>query len=101
MREDANETKDRPVALRAVGPGGPGPAPRTFSDGRICREFGCSTLLSRYNGGELCWQHQPRARVILESGRGRARRDPALRMIGLDKAEAQLEAANGVRSKAS
>ena len=34
--------------------------PRTFAAGRVCREHGCRTVLSRYNRAELCWQHEPR-----------------------------------------
>lgn len=30
---------------------------RTYDAGRVCREPGCVTALSRYNEGQLCWCH--------------------------------------------
>ena len=34
---------------------------RRFTAGRTCREPGCATRLSIYNGGNYCYQHQPMA----------------------------------------
>lgn len=48
--------------LRLYGsrPGTAGKGPRIFADGRICLADDCTTVLSRYNCTELCWQHEPR-----------------------------------------
>ncbi len=32
---------------------------RSFKAGRICRENGCETILSIYNNGSFCSQHEP------------------------------------------
>jgi hypothetical protein len=34
---------------------------RAFGNGRVCREPGCETLLSRYNQGKFCYTHEPMA----------------------------------------
>ena len=35
-------------------------ASKVFKRGRICAEQGCGTLLSVYNSGKFCYQHEPR-----------------------------------------
>jgi len=32
---------------------------RAFGGGRVCRESGCETVLSIYNNGKYCYQHEP------------------------------------------
>jgi hypothetical protein len=32
---------------------------RSFGSGRVCREPGCGTVLSRYNQGKYCYTHEP------------------------------------------
>jgi len=32
---------------------------RSFKAGRVCRENGCETILSIYNNGSFCSQHEP------------------------------------------
>jgi len=32
---------------------------RTFGSGRVCREPGCGTVLSKYNNGKYCYTHEP------------------------------------------
>jgi hypothetical protein len=32
---------------------------RAFSAGRVCEADACETVLSRYNDGARCWQHEP------------------------------------------
>ncbi len=32
---------------------------RAFKAGRICRHPGCGTMLSIYNDGKFCYQHEP------------------------------------------
>lgn len=39
--------------------GGSARASRAFTAGRICREEGCETVLSIYNKGKYCYQHEP------------------------------------------
>ena len=58
--------------LRLVGsrPGTAGKGPRMGDAGRICEASRCSTVLSRYNYSELCWQHEPR-HEFLSAVRGR------------------------------
>ena len=36
-------------------------AAKAFKAGRSCREPGCNTLLSIYNKGKYCYQHEPMA----------------------------------------
>jgi hypothetical protein len=35
---------------------------KDFGEGRQCAAAGCHTVLSRYNGGHLCWPHDDSAR---------------------------------------
>jgi hypothetical protein len=37
----------------------PEPASRLAPAGRVCAEYGCATVLSRYNDGEHCALHAP------------------------------------------
>ncbi|MFN2505283.1 MAG: hypothetical protein ABR540_13850 [Acidimicrobiales bacterium] len=32
---------------------------RAFKAGRTCRYLGCGTVLSIYNDGKFCYQHEP------------------------------------------
>ena len=41
---------------------------RTFAQGRVCTQPGCSTRLSIYNGGSLCAVHGPLGPVTLAAG---------------------------------
>ena len=34
-------------------------ASRAFKAGRVCGEEGCETVLSIYNKGKYCYQHEP------------------------------------------
>lgn len=36
-------------------------ASRAFKAGRLCKEQGCGTVLSIYNRGKYCYQHEPLA----------------------------------------
>jgi hypothetical protein len=36
-----------------------GHKPRVYESGRVCAEDGCDTRLTRYNGGDRCFRHQP------------------------------------------
>jgi hypothetical protein len=50
-----------------------GRKPRRYSEGRVCKDRGCSTKLSTYNRAEYCHSHAPRrfprvrGRVVAES----------------------------------
>ncbi len=41
---------------------------RSFGTGRVCREPGCGTHLSRYNSGKYCYEHEP---MVVPRTRGR------------------------------
>jgi len=41
---------------------------RAFARGRVCREPGCVTRLSIYNGGRYCSEHEP---MVVPRTRGR------------------------------
>ena len=32
---------------------------RAFTPGRVCEVEACETVLSKYNHGDRCWQHEP------------------------------------------
>lgn len=32
---------------------------KAFKAGRVCRQSGCRTVLSIYNDGAFCYQHEP------------------------------------------
>ena len=34
-------------------------ASKAFKSGRVCAEDGCGTVLSMYNSGRFCYQHEP------------------------------------------
>jgi hypothetical protein len=36
-------------------------ASKAAKAGRVCREAGCQTVLSIYNRGKFCYQHEPMA----------------------------------------
>ena len=36
-------------------------ASKAFKAGRVCRKVGCETVLSIYNRGKYCYQHEPMA----------------------------------------
>ena len=38
-------------------PGNDPPPSKAVGVGRVCREKGCETKLSIYNGSDFCWQH--------------------------------------------
>lgn len=68
--------------LVAVAPSAISGKPKTFRPGRVCDQPGCETVLSRYNAGALCWQHDPGGRFIVHRG-GRPRRDPGPTFVEL------------------
>ena len=35
------------------------PAVQGFKAGRVCQQAGCETMLSIYNDGKFCYQHEP------------------------------------------
>jgi hypothetical protein len=51
-------------------------ANRTYAEGRVCAETGCTTRLSIYNRSELCWQHEP-VRAYVERGERKKRQAAA------------------------
>ena len=60
-----------PVILRGTSPGGVRHKTRRIDVRRTCAARGCTTVLSAYNPGTLCWQHEtPRAFIA----RGERRR---------------------------
>lgn len=62
------------LRLTAAPIGTPAGETRTYRDGRVCEVYGCKTILSRYNRGSLCWQHES-PRPYFGPVRGRHRRD--------------------------
>lgn len=66
MPTTVSEQKSLPAQpMSALGRG----SVRAFRKGRVCREEGCGTVLSIYNGDTFCSQHLPRQTVRV---RGRA-----------------------------
>lgn len=54
-----------PVSLRGISPGRTGRKSRRVDGRRTCGRRGCTTVLSAYNPGLYCWQHEtPRAFAI-------------------------------------
>ena len=47
------------LAVKAARPGSRVRRPKTFSDGRVCDVDECSTVISKYNRAEFCFQHRP------------------------------------------
>jgi hypothetical protein len=47
------------VVLQGARPGNRRRKPKTYDDGRICSDDGCSTLVSRYNRSDFCFSHRP------------------------------------------
>jgi hypothetical protein len=65
------DAREEPVTLRGTAPGGPRRKTRRIDGRRTCEAMGCATVLSAYNPGSLCWQHEtPRAFIT----RGERRR---------------------------
>jgi len=62
--------RDERLRLNGTTAGQGGREPRTYRAGRVCEADGCTTLLSRYNRSDLCWQHEP-VRAYLGPVRGR------------------------------
>ena len=66
------------VAARAVWHEGNPRRGRISAAGRVCSDPGCGTVLSIYNRGESCWQHQPVGPYVMRFGRP-SRADETLR----------------------
>ncbi len=49
---------------------------RTWSEGRVCAEEGCTTTLSIYNRSKFCWAHEP-LRYYIARGRKKRRAEAA------------------------
>ena len=64
-----------------------GPGPATIDETRVCGEPGCPTVLSRYNPGNSCWQHESRHPFVLDRSRRRKRRKPGPTVIDPLEAE--------------
>jgi hypothetical protein len=47
---------------------------RTWGEGRVCAEEGCTTTLSIYNKAKFCWAHEP---IHYYISRGRKKRPEA------------------------
>ncbi len=74
-----------------------GPGPASYEEARICKEPRCSTVLSRYNPGSHCWQHESRRPFVLDRSRRRKRRNPGPTVIDPLEAEALVSARHQVR----
>jgi hypothetical protein len=51
---------ERVVSGTAIGTGG-ARVSRAYRAGRVCDHSGCETVLSIYNKGKYCYQHEPMA----------------------------------------
>ena len=58
---------ERAVSGTAIGTGG-NRASRAYKQGRVCDHDGCTTVLSIYNKGRHCYQHEP---MVTPRTRGR------------------------------
>lgn len=47
------------TAIKAARPGSRIRRPKTFEIGRVCKDEGCDTVLSRYNRADACYKHRP------------------------------------------
>jgi hypothetical protein len=47
------------ATMRASSVGRSRRRPKTYSEGRVCRESECTVRLSRYNNAEFCFNHAP------------------------------------------
>jgi hypothetical protein len=45
--------------MRASRPGNRRRKPKTYEAGRVCAGERCSTVVSRYNRSEFCFEHRP------------------------------------------
>jgi hypothetical protein len=61
--------------LTAVGLDQYGPGPTSYAEARVCDDPGCVTVLSRYNPGSKCWQHESRHPFHLDWNRRKKRRN--------------------------
>ncbi len=46
-------------SMRAARPGRRSRRPKSFEAGRVCFRDGCTTVISRYNRSEFCFEHRP------------------------------------------
>ena len=74
--------------LTAMGLDKFGPGPASYDEARVCTDPDCSTVLSRYNPGRHCWQHESRRPFVLDRSRRRKRRNPGPTVIDPLEAEA-------------
>jgi len=72
--------QDEPTVIRGVRIREEASVP-TYRAGRVCRDLECDTVLSVYNSGAFCWQHEPPHRSV-GAPAGRPRGDRALEEIG-------------------
>jgi hypothetical protein len=59
-----------PVRGRLAGTAS-GPVLQRFEAVRRCEHPGCGTVLSAYNGGTTCWQHEPTRPYFVRAPRKR------------------------------
>lgn len=45
--------------LHGSRPGNRRRKPKTYASGRVCVERACTTLVSRYNHSDFCFEHRP------------------------------------------
>jgi hypothetical protein len=69
---------DMSIPARAVWHEGNPRRGRISAAGRVCSSHECGTVLSIYNRGDSCWQHQPVGPYVMRFGRP-SRADEALR----------------------
>jgi len=74
--KEAIEFSER-LALRGKFPGNPGRGPRKGRIGRVCANERCSTVLSVYNTGDLCWEHTQATPYLLNVRRFRTTKQSA------------------------
>jgi hypothetical protein len=58
---------ERAVAATGIGTGA-SRASKAYKAGRVCSHDGCETVLSIYNKGKFCYQHEP---MVTPRTRGR------------------------------
>jgi len=70
MDADRNLIEREHLALRGCAPGrGARRATRRIEERRTCEARGCETILSTYNTGARCWQHQVAKRYVPRGSR--------------------------------
>ena len=47
------------TTMRASSVGRARRRPKTYKEGRVCGDAGCTVRLSRYNNSEFCFNHAP------------------------------------------